>query len=337
MRRLPLSLALTLAITLGAAVHTYPEAYAQDVVAAAQEQFLKGRDAFKQGDYAGARALFQKSYELHPTPGVLLNLGLCEEQLGLVGSAWQRFQELTEQVPPSDERYRVAKQHASALEPRVPRLRIELAPGAPAGTSVRRDALVVAGKNLGAELPVDPGKHTIVVTAPGREDRSYEITIAEGKRETLTVEPGAETAKSGTGDPPPAGTASSAPTATTTTTVPPPPPPSNGRRTAGFILGGVGVAGLVVGGVTGGLTLAKTSDVEAMCPMPDRCTNEGVAIADSARTFGLVSTISFIAGGAFVGAGVVLVLTSKSGASTETALAPTLLPGGAGLSARGRF
>lgn len=333
MRRLLLSLAVS--AVLAAALPAPIPAHAQDVVTAAQDEFKKGRDAFKQGDFTAARALFQKSFDLHPTPGAVLNLALCEEQLGLIATAWQRFQELTEQVPSTDERYTVAKQHAAALQPRLPKLRIELSPDVPAGTSVRRDSIAVAGTSLGVDLPVDPGKHTVTVSAPGRDERRYDVTLEEGKRQTLKVEPGPQTAAASTASGVPTATASA--TATTPPTVTALPPPSNNRRLAGLVIGGAGVAGLIVGGITGGLTFAKTGEVEKACPIPDDCTTEGLAIADSARTFGLVSTISFIAGGALVGTGVVLVLTSKSSPATQTALSPLLLPGGGGLSARGRF
>jgi hypothetical protein len=327
MRRLALSIAF--AALLAGAPSSHAEA--QDVVTAAKEQFQLGREASDKGDFVKARDFFQKSYELHPTPGALLNLGVCEEQLGLIASAWVRFKQFLDLVPSSDDRYAGAKRRAAALETRVPRLRIELSAGAPAGTIVKRDAIAVAGKNLGADLPVDPGKHAVTVTAPGREERRYEVTLAEGQKETLKVEPGEALQETGT-----ATTATTATTTATSVVMPPPPPPkASGRRTAGFVLGGVGVAGLAVGGVTGALTFSKTSDVEGMCPNPDRCTSEGVAVADSARTLGLVSTVSFIAGAALVGAGVFLVITGKP--ETETALAPVVLPGGAGIFAQRRF
>jgi hypothetical protein len=332
------ALILMTALALLAASPATSTAQEADPTKAAQEQFLKGRDAYKRGDYTTALGHFQKSQETLPTPGTLLNLALCEEQLGMIASAWLHFQELSTLVTKTDERYAVAKQHASALEPRVPKLTIELAPGVPTGTSVTRGSIAVAGTNLGAELPVDPGKHVITVSAPGREAKAYEITLEEGKKERLKVEPGPPLAP--TADPAgPIATPGPALTASSSGQPPPPPPPrSGGPRTAGFVIGGVGALGLVLGGVTGALTIAKTSDVEAMCPMPDRCTTEGVAIADSARTFGLVSTIAFAAGAAGVGIGAVLVLTSKPGGpEPATALAPLVLPGGAGLSARHSF
>lgn len=333
MRRLARSLAVAALLTGGSNFVICDYAEAQDVVAAAKEQFQLGREASDKRDFAKARDFFQKSYELHPTPGALLNLAVCEEELGLIASAFVRFRQFTDLVPSSDDRFAGAKRRMAALEPRVPMLRIELAAGAPAGTIVKRDAIAVAGKNLGADLPVDPGKHVVIVTAPGREERRYEVTLAEGQKEALKVEPGAEAPSQ---DTPPAATVTT-PTPTLTATTSAPPPPSSGKRTAGFIVGGLGVAGLAVGGVTGALTFSKTSDVEAMCPNPDRCTNEGVAIADSARTLGLVSTVSFIAGAALVGAGVFLVVTGKPSAEAETAFAPVMLPGGAGLWAQGRF
>lgn len=332
MRRFVVKLAVLSA--LAAAAPPPAPALAQDVVAAAREQFQLGREASDKGDFAKARELFQKSIELHPTPGALLNLAVCEEHLGLIASAYVRFRQFTDLVPSSDDRYAGAKRSAAALEPRLPKLRIELAAGAPAGTTVTRDGIAVAGRNLGAELPVDPGKHAVVVTAPGHDERRYEVTLSEAQKESLKVEPGpASAAQDDPKAPAPSALVTAAPTATT----PPPPPPSSGMRTAGFVLGGVGVAGLAVGGITGALTLSKTSEVEGMCPNPDRCTTEGVAVADSARTLGLVSTVSFIAGAALVGAGVFLVITGKPAAPTETAFAPVVLPGGAGLFAQRRF
>jgi hypothetical protein len=109
-------------------------------------------------------------------------------------------------------------------------------------------------------------------------------------------------------------------------------------RTAGIVIGSAGLAAVVLGGVTGGLTLAKTSDVEAMCPMPDQCTTEGVAVADSARTFGLISTIAFAAGAAGIGAGAVLFVMGKPGdAEPKTGISYLVLPGGAGLTVRRSF
>jgi hypothetical protein len=66
-----------------------------------------------------------------------------------------------------------------------------------------------------------------------------------------------------------------------------------------IIAGGIGLAGVVVGGVTGGLVFSKKGDVDAEC-VELVCTPAGKDAVDDAQTLGLVSTVSFIVGGAGV-------------------------------------
>jgi hypothetical protein len=160
------------------------------VVEAAKELLQKGQAAMKQGDRAEALILFHKSYSLAPTFATRLYMASCEEQLGLTASAWLHYLKLWVELPADDERVPFARERTEALEPRVPRLQIKLAPGAPPGTRIMQDNVELPQGDLDAVLPVDPTPHVIVVTAPGRKDRRYEVKVAEGARETLTVEPG---------------------------------------------------------------------------------------------------------------------------------------------------
>ena len=169
------------------AIAAEPDAVAEE----AKELLQKGQAAMKQGDRAEALRFFQKSYVLDPTFATRLSLASCEEQLGLTASAWLHYLKLWVELPADDDRVPFAKERTAALEPRVPRLQIKLAPGAPPGTRVMQDNVELSQGDLDALLPVDPTPHVIVVTAPGRNDRRYEVKVAEGERETLTVEPGA--------------------------------------------------------------------------------------------------------------------------------------------------
>jgi hypothetical protein len=160
------------------------------VVEEAKALLQKGQEAMKQGDRAEALTLFHKSYSLDPTFATRLYMASCEEQLGLTASAWLHYLQLWVELPADDERAPVAKERTAALQPRVPRLQIKLAPGAPPGTRVMQDNVELSQGDLDAVLPVDPTPHVIVVTAPGRRDKRYEVKVAEGAHETLTVEPG---------------------------------------------------------------------------------------------------------------------------------------------------
>jgi hypothetical protein len=75
----------------------------------------------------------------------------------------------------------------------------------------------------------------------------------------------------------------------------------------GFVVGGVGVAALGVGGVLGGLALGKASDANDACP-GGFCSAEGNAAAADAGTFGNAATGLFVGGGVLAGAGILMLI-----------------------------
>jgi len=282
----------------------------------AKEEFRQGRDAFKQGDYKTALPHFRKSQELFPQLGTLLNLASCEEKLGMVSSARKHFEQALTQLPERDDRLAFTKQQIAALAPRVPRLRIKLAPSAPDGARVALDDAPLSRDSMDTDLPIDPGDHVVVVQLSGRLDRRYEVPLKEGESSVLTVEP----------------TPSSAP-----------PEPArggfiSGKRVAGFVVGGVGVVGIGVGAVTGGLALATKSELNKLCPVPAACTQAGVDKAAKGKTLSVVSTVGFITGALATGAGVILVITGGSSAPKPVAtLGAVALPGGGAVGLGGSF
>jgi hypothetical protein len=287
-----------LALSLSTAPARWAAAQAGDA-AAATALFQEGREAAKKGDYATACVKMEESYRLDAAPGTLLNLADCHEHLGQLATAWQRFTEATEKLPPTDNRLAAVKARVAALAPRLPRLTIALGPGVPAGTRVTRDGKEVGPGSLGTALPLDPGPHVVVAAAPGRQDRRYSVDLAEGRSDRVTVEPGA-----------PKGPASSSPTEPTA------PPPSSGPRPlviAGAAIGGAGVITLVAAIGTGLALPAKGSTVSQNCGaavhLPaDQCNATGFAAAQSGQKLATANTATWIAGGVAAAAGVALVV-----------------------------
>jgi hypothetical protein len=104
------------------------------------------------------------------------------------------------------------------------------------------------------------------------------------------------------------------------------------------VLGGVGIAGVAVGAVTGVMVLGKKSTVDEECNEQKRCSQTGLDAADAGSTLGTVSGIGFIAGGVLLGAGAVLVLTSGGGSGSKGSDGGTALHLGPGRIAwSGRF
>lgn len=304
--------------------------------AAAAALFQEGRDAVKRGDYAVACPKLADSYRLDPAPGTLLNLADCNEHLGKIASAWQLFQQAVEHLSPTDARLPVAKQRITALAAQLPRLAVTLAADAPPGTKVMRDAVELSGGSIDTALPVDPGEHLVVVTAPSREERRYTVKVDQGKTERLMVEPGAPVQKA-----PEAKEQKQAPEA-------PQPLPPKGLgtvRTVGLVVGGVGLASIGVAIATGLILPGKKSVVDAHCGADSLCDKTGYEAAQSGQTLSAVNTAMWFVGGIVSGVGVALILVGgpsrggtaarEAGEAPRAALRFSPLPGGAAASLGG--
>ena len=103
----------------------------------------------------------------------------------------------------------------------------------------------------------------------------------------------------------------------------------SGQRTIGMIVGGAGVAGLVVGGIFGGLAIGSKSTAKSSCgpepafSYPTKCDINKQPDTDSAnkaaKTQSTISTIGFIAGAALAAGGAVLYFTAPKGSQSTTA------------------
>jgi hypothetical protein len=140
---------------------------------------------------------------------------------------------------------------------------------------------------------------------------------------------------------PTAGTAAVAPLPAPATELPAVPPEtahaSGGWSPLVYVGLGTAAAGVLVGSVTGVMSLSKASSVSSAC-QGTVCPRSVDGDLQSGRTLGTVSTIAFIAAGAGVVAGVVgLLITPRqeaAGPAAAASLVPWVGPGSAGLSGR---
>jgi Tetratricopeptide repeat/PEGA domain len=281
---IPLALAWVLSLTGFTAV---ARADGRDP-AAAEALFRQGRAAAQKGDWESACPKLRESQRLDPAAGTLLNLADCEEHRGKVATAWQLFRQVVESLPESDERVPLAKKRAADLEKRLPHLTVNFGGTAPPGTKVARNEVDLAEASLGSPLPVDPGTYQIVVTAPGYQTTNNEVVVAEAANVTIDVRVGARLAGDETR---------------------PAPRPSN--RTAAWVVGGIGVAGLGVGAVAGILTLDRKGTVDDNCNADKRCNPTGYDAAQSGKTLGMVTTTGIVVGVIGVGVGAYLLLSDE--------------------------
>ncbi|MCB9588255.1 MAG: hypothetical protein H6718_22800 [Polyangiaceae bacterium] len=290
-----------------------------DPAAEATALFQSARDDMKSGNYQAACPKLRASLRLKHASGTLLNLALCEEQAGELASSWAHFLEAAASMSPGDERIPIAKQRAAALEPRLPRLTLLLPPGAPESTRVERDGEAVSKASLGVAIPVNPGKHRIVVIAEDGGRTEAELEISERGAQELTLTLPAPLPKSVEPTPngaPPAG--SSAPGRI---------PGDTGANEAGpptlaIVVGGIGVLGVVAGAVTASMAHSKRDQADDHCPN-QRCDAEGDSLIEDGKQFATISWISWVVGGVGLIGGTYLWLSHDSSNQIDVAAGPS--------------
>jgi hypothetical protein len=298
----------------------------------AEAAFREGRKAVQAGDWSTACIKFAESERLEPAPGTLLNLADCEDHTGQLVSAHEHFGVAASGFPRGDNRRTIALAREAQLDRRIVRLTLRLSPAAPPDAVIRKGDAAVPASALGSPMLVNPGTLTLVVVAPGRVDHPYTLNLHEGDQVEQTLDPG---------DPIPV-----APTPATGAVSPPSPevppaapagqPHGGGLRTLGFVLGGVGVAGLATGAVTGLLTLDRASTVKSHCP-DLACDPQGLTAASQGQWLSTMSTVAFIAGGALVVGGAYFIFFCGGRSTATVAITPALGPGAGGALLRGVF
>jgi hypothetical protein len=158
---------------------------------AADALFEQGRKALAAGDLDTACARFRASDQIEPAAGTKANLADCEERRGNVATAWELNRSALNNLPDRDPRSAPLKRRIAKLEPRLPKLVLKLADGAPPETMVKEGAAILgAAGGYDVPLPLDPGVHHIAISAPGRPGKTIDVMLSEGKTQTVTVEPG---------------------------------------------------------------------------------------------------------------------------------------------------
>jgi hypothetical protein len=318
----------SVALALGGAIPAvHAQSPATSASARAVELFEEGRRLYEAQQYPAACDKLAASDRLEPAVGTSGLYAACEEKLGHLASAYAAYVETAERARRAgDSRAEYASGRAAALQGRLPRLRVQLSPGAPPGTIVLRDGVELNGSSLGVELPVDPGAHALEARAPGRAPSRMSVALVEAERRTVTLEVGPATA-SPAAVPPSAALATSGPQedrpdSSSAGSA------SNPMRTAAWIAGGVGLAGVAVAVVSGIVVLNHKSEMDDLCPESPGgrvCSDGGVTAREDVRPWLTANTIGWIVGGAGLGLGTVLFILSSGRSSPSTAAATATL------------
>lgn len=315
-----------------------------DARAAAAALFEDGKKLMAEGKHAEACPKLAESQRIDPGMGTLFNLAVCYEQTNRTASAWVGFRDVAAMAMAAGQadREKAARGRAAAIEPKLMRLKITVQPAAAAaGVEVKRDGAVLAPALLGTSVPLDPGKHVISATAPGKEP--WEVTVSldqPGNVITVDVPPLLEKkpiASVVAPPPPPQGGPVQPPQ-------PPPdlPTPRAWQRPLGIAATAVGAVGLGLGVGFGFMAKGafNESNTSGNCDAAtNKCNPAGLEQRAGAVSKGNVGTGVFIAGAVLAAGGVVLWITAPSAPKPATgALSiPQIGLGPSGVAMRGAF
>lgn len=279
--------------------------------AAAEALFQAGKQLMDAGRLDEACPKLAASMQEEPSPGTMLNLALCHEKQGKTATAWAEYKEAAALAKQRGESARadVAEEFAGKLEPRLSRITIDVT-SAVSSLEILRNGEPVLPATWGVGVPVDPGTHDIVARAPGYlEWRTRVVLVGDARHQKVQVPALRRIGRDG-------------------------PRP---LLIAGIALASIGAAGLIVGGIFGGLAAGDKSSADDDCP-DLACTQEAFDTIESARTLAHGATAAFVIGGVVAAAGLTLIIVDVGGSRGDSlALAPCCDDRGCGVVAGGTF
>ena len=292
-----------------------------------------GDGKLKDGDLDGALEAYRGADDIMGVPTTALAVGRVYARMGRLIQAVDALSRARRHPAGASEpeAFRNARAEAAKLDAelarRIPTIEVEVSgPEPETPVTVIVDGSALTGAPAMQPRRVDPGERVVVVEAPGFRPETRELELAEQQHEviqvTLEVDPNAKLAPP---DPSPGGTE------------------GVGNEDSGLPLTvatwvgfGVGGAGLLLGGITGGVVLSRTSDLEGRCGGTSCPASEQDA-HDTTKTLANVSNAGFVLGAVGIAVGTTALILDLTGddEASDRAFTPIVSPGFVGL--HGRF
>jgi hypothetical protein len=276
----------------------------------AQDAFVRGRELYMQKKYPEARAAFAESLEHVASPNARLYLARAERDAGHLVDAYRAYgrtideaQEAAATNPSYQQAAIAAAEERAELEPKLAFVTVE-ARGART-ISIGGDPTPRAGERVA----MMPGRVEIIARGERGQVARASVDVAGGEHKTVTLTldaaptPAPAAPAAAKGDAPPSARAT--------------------WRTAAYVSGGVGVAGLATFAVFGLLSQSTHGDLERGCGAGP-CPPERADDVSAGRTQQTVANVGLAVGAVGLAAGVTLfVLTMpRSSAQARVSAAP---------------
>lgn len=242
-----------------------------------------GDEKFRNGDYEAALNDYRGADTIMGVPTTGIEVARTLATLGRLLEAKKAYQRVSDYPEKDDEpeafsqAREKARAGASELAARIPSVTVDVktANGEAGAAVVSVDG---AAATVGKAMELDPGPHTVDVSAVGFRSESQNFTLVEGDQQRITV----------------LLRKLEAPAPVT-------PAPRPVERSIPFwtwIGVGFAGAGVVVGAVTGGLSLSKASELQDLALTENTYPESARPLQEDSVALAHVSTVSFAVAGA---------------------------------------
>jgi len=182
---------LTLLALAGGVGHSAPSfAQTADELSEARAAFQRGIELEQAKNWAGAIKQFRQVGQVKMTPQVRYHIALCEENLGKLVAALGGYELAladAESVGDGVSFKQEVEASVNDLRARIPKVVIRRGAGAEAA-AIELDGVALGESSVGVEVPLDPGPHALVASAPGHADYSETLEVAEEETRTVTID-----------------------------------------------------------------------------------------------------------------------------------------------------
>jgi hypothetical protein len=163
--------------------------------ATARAAYLEGAKLQESGKCPEALPRFEAAQKLFSAPTHLLRIGQCQAATGKLVEAAETYETLVHMPLGKDapEAFKTAqedgKKELTQLRPRIPTLRVQLAP-APSSLSsivVKLNGSTLPNEVIGIARPVNPGHYKVTVWAAGYREATEAVDVPEGTPRAVEV------------------------------------------------------------------------------------------------------------------------------------------------------
>lgn len=336
----------SLVLALSAGFGWSQPAQAKSASTEGRQALFEGQSLMALGRYREACGKLEESQRRQPALTTQWSLADCWEKDGRASRAWALYRQIATEARSSAETKRLATARAMAIEPRLARLKIQVARAPIEGLHVSLDGMSLSPRQWDSDLRVDIGRHSVYAQAPGHRSWQRMVQVSAGGAPTRIDVPELEVATSG-GEPGPTRSAASGPALPDTSRLPADPvdEPARPRYTAAYVAGGIGLAGLTVGALSEWLASSKGAEARKLCPgNTDNCRQSTKDDADALKRYAknarTVSHVALGVGAVGVVVGGILLYTARKKEARRAAkmkVAPKIGLDGVGVNVSGTF